>query len=306
MQVLSPKQVQDISGLEGKLAEWEEKMKAMERDYPTEKISDGMKRAIMTAMCPNDIQEIIILKAESWANYTEMKEYITSWVSNKMVLRSTAVPMQIGNVQAENCQNYYDEAEDIGAVRENTQCYNCGGWGHVARQCPGGKAKGKGKPTSVYPGSGPKGGGAKGGGKDGGAGKNGWWNPKGKGKGKGRGGQVQCWKCWKFGHRQAECVAMVDDAQEKQETVDAEVDSVWQINQVDVKDLKHAEHTFPRTNMKVVEFEPPVTKTFNRFAALSPHDADDSCTECEPILGSSLVSCCDRDAKGSCTGCEPC
>ena len=35
MQVLSPKQVQDFSGLEGKLAEWEEKMKAMERDYPT-------------------------------------------------------------------------------------------------------------------------------------------------------------------------------------------------------------------------------------------------------------------------------
>ena len=128
-----------------------------------------MKRAIMTAMCPSDIQEIIILKAETWTNYTETKEYITNWVSNKMVLRNTAVPMQVGGVHAECCPGYFDEAEDVGAVRDNTQCYNCGGWGHVARQCPVSKAKGKGKPTSVSSWGGPKGGGAEGGGKDGGA-----------------------------------------------------------------------------------------------------------------------------------------
>ena len=101
-----------------------------------------------------------------------------------------------------------------GAVHEYTRCYECGGYGHMAAECASkGKGKGGGKA-----GWNPKG---KGKGKAGGKGaiKGGWtppwggkgetpgWTQKGgKGqKGKGKGYQGTCWKCWRVGHKAAEC-----------------------------------------------------------------------------------------------------
>lgn len=44
-----------------------------------------------------------------------------------------------------------EEAHDVAAVGKGATCYACGGWGHIARDCPtalkGGKGKGKAKGT---------------------------------------------------------------------------------------------------------------------------------------------------------------
>ena len=66
-------------------------------------------------------------------------------------------------------------------------CYNCGGVGHMGKDCPS-KGKGRG------------GFGDKGGGKGGEKGK-GLSADKGKGKGKGGGYQGTCWNCGEVGHK---------------------------------------------------------------------------------------------------------
>ena len=111
--------------------------------------------------------------------------------------------------------------------------------GHIARECPWrGKGKGKGK-------AGEKGFG-KAGGKEGwkGSTKGGGKGPadgKGKGKGQAKGGgkgyQGTCWRCWKVGHKAAECtVQLVGEASEevgKGEEEEGTALGVWTVGSVE-------------------------------------------------------------------------
>ena len=125
-----------------------------------------------------------------------MREKVVSWVSNRV---ASGVPMDIGGVEQPEQDGW-----TVDAVSAATQCYRCGGWGHMASKCatPMGKAKGKGQEKSKGSGKG-KGKewqGSEGGkseGKEGG---------KAQGKGAvGKGYQGTCWNCGKVGHKSAEC-----------------------------------------------------------------------------------------------------
>ena len=124
-------------------------------------------------------------------------------------------------------RKWYEEEHDVDAISSNTQCYNCGKYGHVAKGCPakgkgkggyGVKGKGKGGP------SGPPGGWSKGGNKGwtakGGEAKGG---KKGGEKGWGKGGwgqgyQGQCYRCGQIGHKAWECGSVeVGEIQQQQE-----------------------------------------------------------------------------------------
>ena len=128
-----------------------------------------------------------------------------------------SVPMDIGGLGWPE-----DEEWSVDAVSAGTQCYRCGGKGHMASQCPTQKGKGKGQEK----------------GKGKGKGKG---NSAEKGKGEGKGYQGTCWNCGKVGHKASECwerasaaaVEEVDDNEGDDEDGRRSVDSVWMIPSVE-------------------------------------------------------------------------
>ena len=147
-----------------------------------------MKTAIVTGMMPASIQDFVYTNVDDTTRYQAVVDKLRSWAGNKLAMMSGPVPMDVGEVHGEQWAAETEDWEgmDVQAVGAGTQCHRCGGWGHMARECPTsqGKSKGKGKDYGGYVGSKGKGKGmAKGGG-------------GGKGcdiKGKGKGYQGTCW-----------------------------------------------------------------------------------------------------------------
>ena len=225
-----PKSVKTTE-LVGAVLAWEDKWKKMLRDQPYAKIPDMWKMSAMLKLCPKEIQDMVELRWDEISKFEVLKERVIGWANTKAE-RGGPVPMDVGWLEEEGgggeeadwrgCEVCYDGGE-IGAVYPTTKCYNCQGYGHMARECPQkGKGKGdmkgggkmgvkggfKGYDKGGFKGYG-KGGGIKGGFKGDGKGsgskgfEKGYW-PKGNGKGGGY--QGTCFNCGKVGHKAAECM----------------------------------------------------------------------------------------------------
>jgi hypothetical protein len=123
---------------------WEGKWKRMENEQAKDiKIPDMWKMAAMLKLCPKEIQDMVELRwDEIGEEYERLKDRVIGWATTKAEKRCGPVPMEVDNVDGigEEGEEWWDEG--VGAVYPTTRCYNCQGYGHMARECP---MKGKGK-----------------------------------------------------------------------------------------------------------------------------------------------------------------
>jgi hypothetical protein len=297
--------------VEGGLQRWKEKVKILEREFD-EKLNNRMKIAIATSILPVVIQDHVFQTVDDSTTFENMMAKVSAWVSNRVAMEG--VPMDVGQVENEE---WWSEEWEVDAVGAWTQCHNCRGYGHLAKDCPSKKGKGKGHDKGSGKGysygKGGKGfgkdfhdkGGFKGYDKGGGKGYS-----YGKGNGYGKGGKGYlgtCFACGRVGHKAAECrsVHNVEEElpQQEQKTTTIEEVSVgggvWVIGAVETEwERPRVKSTcMPRTCSK-----PPGLELANMFKDLDCDDGEyDEPDACNPEGGNGgIVGDSTELARGTC------
>ena len=190
MEVMNPKKPTDPNNIPQAIDEWDLKVLSLEKGFQ-ERLSDRMKIALMLAMIPGDLQDMMYQQAENMKSYPDARARLKGIIQNRIV-RNSPVPMEVGKVGQEDSFRYADEVNYMTKGKGKARCHSCGLPGHFARECPKGKGKSTGKgyqgvcfncgefghPARECPFWG-KGGGKKGKGDSKGKGKNGGWFGKG-------------------------------------------------------------------------------------------------------------------------------
>ncbi len=222
LNVMNPKKVKDVRYLSGAVEDWEVKVKSLGAGHDVT-IDNKIKSAVLTAMCPEDVQNLIFQWMDTKTTYEDLRDKVVALSQNRAG-EARPKPMEIDYVKEDwwywdgGCGDNYENNMFEEPVKEVEVDYvgetrlRCGGMGHYARECPTPKGKGKGKS-----GKGGKGydkgygkgydkGFGKGYGKDyfKGYGKDGY-GKGGNDKGKGKGFTGVCFTCGEVGHRAADC-----------------------------------------------------------------------------------------------------
>jgi len=277
-EVMYPKAAKSVKDLMAVILEWEAKWTKMTKEAFKDTFSEVpqiWKMAAFIELCPKEIQDqVYVVIDEIGEDYAKLREKVVAWASNKV--EQGAVPMEIGMVDGEE---HYGEDEygrlpyhyDVDEVWPATQCYACGNYGHLARNCPGtakgnqsgkGKGKSKGKSKGETMGKGAKGqekgkGGYKG--VKGAGGGKAYFDGKGFGRGSGgKGYQGECWRCGRVGHKALECFAVEDGCDAacgcEAEEVEEDCDGVWMVASVEADvELGEQGHVEKMEAEKIVE-----------------------------------------------------
>ena len=288
--VMSPKKVKEIRHLASAIEEWEAKVKALNVEHDIE-VDEKIQVAILTSLCPGDVQDLVFQWADDKAKYNDIKDKIVALAQNRAAM-SKPMPMEVDMVKEESEEEEY-EAE-IDYVGET--CRKCGGMGHYARECPTPKGKGKsgkGDGKGWTKGSSSKGsigyygkGGYKGGSK--GSGKSG-----GDGKGKGGKGMFAgtCWNCQQAGHRAWECPKAKGGSDDMEigavhEDDSTSVGGVWAIAQVKAEEWTEVKGKGFKARCEKGEAKLLVE---NRFEALEDAEENGEIDSVNPLNSSSFM-----------------
>jgi hypothetical protein len=304
LNVMNPKKVKDVRHLSGVLEDWEVKVKSLGTDHDVT-IDNKIKSAVLTSMCPEEVQNMIFQWMDTKTTYEDLRDKIMTLSLNRAG-EARPKPMEVDQIREDwwywdNGGEFYeynvpeepDKEVEVDYVGET--CLRCGGMGHYARECPTPKGKGKGKNYDKGQGKGGKGydkgygkGFDKGYGKgfySKGYGKDGYGKNGGE-KGKGKGFTGTCFTCGEVGHRAASCPKKPGNNMEIGAVAEASVGGVWEIAAVEEwKEVK-------ADNNNKFKGTPPPAGTYpragwfrNMFEGLEVAECEEGDTEEWPKVG---------------------
>ena len=110
---------------------------------------DQIRRALLLNILPVTIQSRVYEHLDWLTTYEKVREKVTSLVQ----VGKGPGDVDCGNLNVDeeeqwpDDRNWWPEEEetDVGAVTPETQCFRCGGRGHITTTCGTAKEKGKGK-----------------------------------------------------------------------------------------------------------------------------------------------------------------
>ena len=180
--VINPPVIKDVRLIPKGIEDWEAR-RAVMRDEFDEILSDRMAAAILTQMLPADFQDTVLQgQGAGEVAYEVIKDKVLAIAGTK-IQKAAPTPMDVGEVNRDagltTTTTTGDDGEEINQLGKGggLKCYNCGGKGHLSKDCATPKGKGL----------------TKGDGKG---------YPKG-----GKGEDRECYNCGKKGHLAKDCWA---------------------------------------------------------------------------------------------------
>jgi hypothetical protein len=302
LDVVKPQAMKGTQDIVSGIHKWETRVTGLKSRYG-EDLNDNLKLAILIGMLPKDYQDLVMQTScmTNKMSYSGIRDNVLN-IANQRIQMTQPVPMDLGAVEEAGVDwGGFEDQQEVDAVGANTQCYSCGGYGHLARTCTKGKGdqkgkggfgkgggkdygKGYGKSWSPYGKGGaynPKGYGKDGGGKGGKDGGGKGYGKDGGGKGGGYGYQGVCWKCNRIGHKAMECRVGINEvdggrSDTTKEECAVEIGGCWNVCAVEVSadgDRNPAGRSeFYADSSKMRKFKEPKTPTRNSFGILQDEE----------------------------------
>ena len=154
--VINPNPIKDVRLIPKGIEDWESRRAVMDNEFG-EKLSDRMAAAIVTKMLPLEFRDMIYqAQGAKDVIYEDVRDKVLS-VAGCRIESAQPMPMDVGVVDnVKDGDNWGGNAaaeadkvnEEINQIKGNgkgSQCYRCGGYGHIAKMC-GTPAPVKGEP----------------------------------------------------------------------------------------------------------------------------------------------------------------
>jgi hypothetical protein len=111
--VMSPKKIKEMRHLAGAIEEWECKVKALSSEHDIT-VDDKIQIAILTSMCPEEVQNLIFQWADEKARFQDIRDKVIALAQNRAVERQPK-PMEVDHIKEESCHHdYHYKAYDDG------------------------------------------------------------------------------------------------------------------------------------------------------------------------------------------------